>query len=248
MRIRLTPHGSLREAVLAGMVLATLSPAVSTAAGDYEAVPVANGGRIAGQVRVAGSPATLPPLQVFKNKKVCGETVTNDALVMGHDGALRYAVVNLEGVRRGLAPEAETVNVIDNRGCHFDPHVLTASVGQWLVFRNTDPVLHNARARLDGRTLFNIAIPTGREKRRPLVEPGLIQIDCDVLHTWMRAYVFVARDPYHAVSDLDGAYEIRDIPPGHYTVRVWHERLGEQRKEVEVAAGKVTTLDFELGR
>ena len=216
-------------------------------AGGYEAIAVEDGGGIAGVVRVSKPPPALPPLEVFKNKQVCGETVPNEALVLGPDGAVRYAVVHLQGIARGRAPEAEAVNVIDNRVCRFVPHVVAASVGHWLVFKNSDPVLHNSDARLGKKTLFNIAIPPGREPRRPLVEPGLVRITCDVRHTWMEAYVFVAEHPYHAVTDASGEYEIRGIPPGRHTLRVWHERLGEQQKEVEVHAGKITTLDFDLG-
>jgi hypothetical protein len=213
----------------------------------YEAVAVGDGGGVAGVVRVAKPlPPRLPPLEVFKSKEVCGETVPDDALVVAPDGALRYAVVSLEGIDRGLAPEAETVTVIDNVGCSFVPRVVSASVGQWLLFRNSDPILHNADGRMQGRTVFNVGLPKGREVRRPLVEPGIIEIGCDVRHTWMKAWVFVAVHPYHAVTDSEGAYEIRGVPPGHYVVRVWHERLGEHRKEVDVEAGKIAPLDFEL--
>jgi hypothetical protein len=218
-----------------------------TPAAGYEAVAVPDGGTIAGVVRVAKPlPAPLPPLEVYKNRSVCGETVPSDALVVAPDGGLRYAVVTLDGITRGRAPEPEVVTSIDNVGCRFVPHVVSASVGQWLLFRNSDPILHNADGRLAGRTLFNVALPRGREVRRPLVEPGLIEITCDVRHTWMRAYVLVADHPYHAVTDAEGAYEIRHVPPGPHAVRLWHERLGERREEVKVEPGKITTLDFEL--
>jgi plastocyanin len=221
--------------------------AAPTSVAGYEAAAVIHGGTVAGVVRVAKPlPPPLPPLDVFKSKSVCGETVPNEALVVASDGALRYAVVSFEDVRRGQAPEAETVTVIDNLGCRFLPRVVSASVGQWLLFRNSDPVLHNADGRMDGRTVFNIGLPKGREVRRPLVEPGLIEITCNVRHTWMKAWAFVAVHPYHAVTDAEGAYEIRDVPPGHYVVWVWHERLGEHRKEVDVEAGKVVSLDFVL--
>jgi plastocyanin len=228
-------------------LVSLVMPASPATAGEYTAVAVPDGGAIGGAVRVSNPPASLPPLEVFKNKAVCGETVPNDALLIGKDGGVRYTVVHLQGISRGRAPEAEAINVIDNRDCRFVPRVVTASVGQWLVFRNSDPVLHNADARIGAKPLFNIAITPGGEVRRPLVEPGLVKINCDVRHTWMEAYAFVAEHPYHTVTDASGEYEIRDIPPGRYTVRVWHERLGEQQKEVEVHAGKMAPLDFDLG-
>jgi hypothetical protein len=237
----------VRVAQLFSIALAVPLVAQSAAAAGYESVAVSNGGSIVGVVRVAKPlPSPPPPLEVFKNKAVCGATVPNETLVIAADGALRYAVVALEGITRGRAPEPEAFTVIDNVDCRFVPHVASASVGQWLIFRNSDPILHNADGRLGRTTLFNVGLPKGREVRRPLVEPGLVEITCDVRHTWMKAYVFVAEHPYHAVTDIEGAYEIRDVPPGRHAVRVWHERLGEQHKEANVEGGKLTILDFEL--
>ena len=232
--------------------LVVVAPALA-----YDSVSVENPGRLTGTVEVAKPfPGSLPPLEVFKSKAVCGDSVPDESLIVSGDGAVRYAIVSLEGITRGQAPEAEAVTVIDNVGCRFVPHVASASVGQWLLFRNSDPILHNADGRMvavdggkvgkSGKTVFNVGLPRGREVRRPLVEPGLIEITCDVRHTWMKAWVFVAPHPYHAVTDAEGAYEIGGVPAGRYTLRVWHERLGEQRKEVAVEAGKTTTVDFEL--
>jgi plastocyanin len=226
------------------LALALVTPTVGASA--YEAIAVDAGGEIVGVVRATKAPPAPPPLPVFKNSDVCGATVTDDSLVIGPGGTLRYAIVTLEDIARGQAPEAEAVTVIDNVDCRFVPHVATASVGQWLLFRNSDPILHNADGRLGKRTLFNVALPTGREVRRPLVEPGLVEITCDVRHTWMKAYVFVASHPYHAVTDAAGAYVIGSVPAGTYNARVWHERLGEQRQEVHVEPSKTTTLDFDL--
>jgi hypothetical protein len=50
------------------------------------------------------------------------------------------------------------------------------------------------------------------------------------------------------VSDKDGHYEIDDIPPGQYTVGVWHPKLKGPAKPATVAAGKPVTVDFTLSR
>src|SRR5262249_48756366 len=132
---------------------------------------------------------------------------------------------------------------LDNRGCRFEPHVQTAEVGQWLELRNSDPVLHNADARLGQETLFNVALTPGREGRKPIARPGLIAITCDVRHTWLTPYVAVADHPYHTVTDAYGAYELRDVPPGSYTLRVWHETLGTREQPLTVPAGATATAD-----
>ena len=204
-------------------------------------------GNVAGTIRLAGTAPTRPALEVFKNQEVCGKTVPDDRLVIGPDGGVRYAVVTIEGVRGGKKPERDLTLVLDNRGCRFDPHVQTAEVGQWLDLRNSDPVLHNADARLGQETLFNVALTPGRQVRKPLARAGLIAITCDVRHTWMSAFVAVADHPYHTVTDAYGAYEIRDLPPGTYTLRVWHETLGTREQPVTVTAGGTTAADVGYG-
>jgi uncharacterized membrane protein len=56
----------------------------------------------------------------------------------------------------------------------------------------------------------------------------------------MRAYVYSSRHPYVAITDANGNYEIKDLLPGKYTVRFWHEGFEENSREVEVKTGEVS--------
>jgi hypothetical protein len=223
---------------LAGLLLAVGMGFVSPLG-----VAAAERGSLSGVVRLEGSAPARPPLPVFKHAEICGESVPDDRLVVGPGGGLRFAVVTLEGVRGGDKPERDAEHVLDNVHCRFEPHVQVAEVGQWLEITNSDPVLHNADARLGSDTLFNVALTPGRRVRRPLARPGRIALTCDVRHTWMSAFVIVTEHPYHTVTDAYGAYEIRDVPPGHYTVSVWHEQLGTRDMPVDIEAGRTTTAD-----
>jgi hypothetical protein len=200
-------------------------------------------GVVAGAVRLEGPAPTRPALPVFKHREVCGEGVPDERLLVGPGGGVRNAVVTVEGVRGGLKPERDLTHVLDNRECRFVPHVQVAEVGQWLEIRNSDPVLHNADARIGKETLFNVGLWPDRRVRKPLARAGLVAITCDVRHTWMSAYVAVAEHPYHAVTDAYGAYEIRDVPPGRYTVKIWHEELGTIERAVDVETGATATFD-----
>jgi len=226
----------MRTALLLRGAAAALLVASRVAAGGSGAI-------VSGTVRLAGPPPARPPLTVFKNPEICGATVPDDRLLVGPGGGLRYAVVTLAGVRGGKKPERDLTLVLDNRGCRFEPHVQTAEVGQWLELRNSDPILHNADARIGPETLFNVALTPGREVRKPLARPGLVAIVCDVRHTWMSAFVDVADHPYHTVTDAYGAYEIRDVPPGAYTLRVWHEELGTREQPLTVKEGETASAD-----
>jgi hypothetical protein len=214
--------------------------AVLLAAGTPEAGVL---GTLTGTVRLAGPAAQRPPLPVVKHREVCGDGVPDERLVVGPGGGVRYAVVTVEGVRDGKKVERDATLVLDNRACRFDPHVQVAEVGQWLEIVNSDPILHNADARLGQQTLFNVGLMPGRRVRKPLTQPGLIAITCDVRHTWMSAFIAVADHPYHGVTDAYGAYEIRHVPPGTYQVRIWHEELGTREERVSLEAGATALVD-----
>lgn len=223
-----------------GLVTLLLSPSFAMA---YDEVVVKSSGSIKGSVKLEGKAPKLPPLEIFKFEQVC-KNVPDESLVVGPSRGIRYAVVTLEGITRGKAVEKEAVHELDNIRCRFVPHVLVASVGQFLLLKNTDPILHTAHARFqDGQPDFNVGLYPGRVSRKPLVSPGFATILCEV-HPWMSAYVPITEHPYHAVTDLYGEYLIGDIPPGAYRLKVWHERLGTQEKQVEIKEGKTFAIDF----
>ena len=227
------------------IALASLLGVAATTSATYRETVVANGGRITGTVRVTGVVTPLPAQPVFKEKDFCG-SVPDERLVVDATGNLAGAVVHLAGIETGKpVPKSELVR-LDNRRCAFVPHVATASVGQTLEMRNEDPFLHDAHAIRGAETLFNLAIPKGRTVRHVLDSPGIAHVNCNVRHTWMHAYLFVAEDPYHAVTGGGGRFVLDDVPPGTYAITVWHEILGGRERRVTVAPGETATVDFEL--
>ena len=55
--------------------------------------------------------------------------------------------------------------------------------------------------------------------------------------------MFVAEHPFVVVTGADGSFCLADVPAGSYTVKYWHERLGEGSAQVTVTAGGATTAD-----
>ena len=217
----------------------------SSVAAAYEEIAVGNGATIQGTVKFEGKLPKLPPLQITKSKEVC-RNVPNETLIVGAGQGIRYAVVTLEGITKGLAVEKEAIHEVDNLGCRFVPHVLAASVGQFVVFKNSDPILHTAHALFtSGQPQFNVGLYPGKVSRKPLVTPGVVKIICEV-HPWMSAYIVVTDHPYYSVTDVYGEYLISDIPAGSYRLKVWHETLGTEEKPVEVKAGGSQNVDFVL--
>lgn len=226
-------------------VALALALSASAGAAAYRGGPVADGGRIVGRVRAVGDVARLPPQPVFKEREFCGGETTDERLVIDDAGDVANAVVYLVGITAGKAVPTGAVR-LDNRKCAFVPHVVAATVGQTLEVRNEDPFLHDAHAILGTRTLFNRAIPKGTTIHQILDTPGIAHVNCNVRHTWMHAYLFVAENPYHVVTSPDGTFALDEVPPGTYRVAVWHELLGSQERSVTVAPGKAVTMDFDF--
>jgi hypothetical protein len=224
-------------------LVALLFVALPSTLHAYDEIVVKDGAKIHGAVKVEGKLPKLPPLQISKYKEVCKD-VPNESLIVGPAQGLRYAVVTLEGVGKGKAVEKETVHELDNIKCRFSPHVQAASVGQFVVIKNSDPILHTAHALFTNeQPQFNVGLYPGRVIRKPLIAAGIVKIGCEV-HPWMTAYIAVAEHPYHTISDIYGEYELTDIPPGTYQLKVWHESLGTQEKRIEVKPAAAQKVDF----
>ena len=219
------------------------------AAAEYEGYDVRDGGAIRGRVRVSGTVAAPTAHAVQKDVTVCGHAVEDRSLLVGQKGALANAVVFLSGIEAGKAIDVEAPATLDNRACRFEPHVQSLSVGQSLVISNSDPVLHNTHSYvLDGGrgNRFNLALARqGTQIRKRVALPGLHQVKCDAGHTWMNAYFYAFEHPYHTVVGPEGTFELEAVPPGTYTLHVWHETLGRLEATVRVRSGEdVTVSDF----
>jgi hypothetical protein len=71
----------------------------------------------------------------------------------------------------------------------------------------------------------------------------MVRFKCDV-HGWMAAHVGVVAHPYFAVSDEAGRFEIKDLPPGAYTLEAWHEKFGRTTAQVTVGEKQAQTVAF----
>jgi plastocyanin len=227
-------------------MLAMLGWPVSSIA--YEAVAVSNGGAIVGAVKYAGDPPPPEKITVTKDEKVCGsEPKVSEALVVGPDKGIQNVVVSLTDIQKGKALQKPAQNpVLDQKNCEYHPHAQIFPAGATLDITNSDDVLHNVKTASVANPPVNIAQPKFKKKiSQVFAKPEVIKVQCDV-HGWMRAVLVSAEHPYYALTDAHGSYRIADVPPGKYTLKVWHETLGEQTKEVTVTAKEDTQAAFEL--
>lgn len=232
--------------VLAAPLLAVL--AWPMASFGYEAVTVSNGGTIVGEVKYAGDPPPPEKISVTKDEKVCGsEPKLTKSLVVGPDKGIQNVVVSLTDIQKGKAVQkpAQTPT-LDQKNCEYHPHAQIFPAGSTLDILNSDDVLHNIKTASSVNAPINIAQPKFKKKiSQVFAKPEIIKVQCDV-HGWMRAVLVTADHPYYALTDEHGSYRIPDVPPGKYTLKVWHETLGEQTKEVTVKEKEDAKVAFEL--
>ena len=126
---------------------------------------------------------------------------------------------------------------IDQMNCRYHPHVFGMRVGQKLEIVNSDPTLHNIHALPKNSKQFNIAQPKQGMKMSQKFDKSevMVKIKCEV-HNWMASYVGVLDHPFYAVSNTEGTFTIKDLPPGTYELEAWHEKFGTQTATVTVGA------------
>lgn len=172
------------------------------------------------------------------------------------DGAFAETVVVNNGtlqnvfvyVKSGLgdlkfSPPAESV-VLDQDGCRYHPHVIGVQVGQELIIRNSDGILHNIHPVPTVNKGFNLGQPVKMDSKKKFDQPEvMIPVKCDV-HDWMQGYIGVVAHPYFAVTGADGTFTLPNLPPGTYTLEAWHEEYGTQTLEVTVGEKETKDVEF----
>lgn len=156
----------------------------------------------------------------------------------------RYqAVVFIDHVNGQFPPTAGTVH-ISQKGLQFQPHIQPVLKGTTVDFTNDDTVAHNVSSPPGSATVFNLGIyGPGVTKTETFSNPGVVTLLCSV-HPEMLGYILVLQNPYYAMVDKSGNFEIKNVPPGSYTLKVWDEKLKEASQSVTVEAGKTVNVEF----
>jgi len=194
---------------------------------------------IAGRIQLEGprpEPVEIPVVAKSPKYPVdgCGASKRSPRLLVSAEGGVANAVVWLQAAAEAQTPAVTAA--MDQQACEFIPHVLLVPKGSTVAIGSSDPILHNLRIFREAEMLMHEWQPPAPQPNAiawRFDEPGRFLVRCGV-HAWMSAWVIVADHPYYALSDSDGNFTIPQVPPGAYTLQVWHEALGGQQQSLVV--------------
>ena len=213
----------------------------------YEEGAVSNGGTISGVVKFKGKAPKPKKLKITKDKKACAKSPKTDPSLIVSGGKVVNAVVSITGIKKGKKMKPLKVT-LDQNGCEYRPHVLAFPAGSTVSILNPDRILHNIHTYSKNNKPINRAQPKFKKRLKVVFsKPEVISAKCDV-HSWMSGWFFVAGNPYYSVTGAKGSFKLTDVPPGTYTVEVWHETLGKQSQKVTVKPKEEVEITFELAK
>lgn len=150
-------------------------------------------------------------------------------------------VLFLEGEQEKARPQPR-MPTISQKGRRFDPPLLVVTTGTVVAFPNDDVVFHNVFSLSRGNAFDLGTYGKGTAKERAFASPGLVKVHCNI-HPEMVSHVLVLETSLTAISDTGGRFNLTDVPDGKYVLRLWHPLADEQRHPVEVAGGRLRTVD-----
>jgi plastocyanin len=203
--------------------------------------PEAFAADIVGVVIFKGTPPAEKEITPLMDNADCAAsyktTPTTHFYVVGPKGELADVIVSLKGVTGKSTGATASPVVMDQKGCLYTPSILAVQTGQKITVKNSDTCVHNVHDKptVDGNSESNdVQVPGGADLTYTFAKPEpFLKFQCDV-HPWMFAWVSVFDSPYFCVSDKDGKFVIKNVPPGKYTVEAVHRKLGSKTLEVEV--------------
>ena len=130
--------------------------------------------------------------------------------------------------------------VMDQFHLAFSPHVLVVLKGTTVDFKNEDAVGHNVywpAINRNRKLAHNMGTwPQGISKPFTFTELGDVPLLCNV-HPEMSGYIVVVPTPYFALTDKEGSFTIKNVPPGQYTLKTWSEEAKPVTQAMTVGAG-----------
>jgi plastocyanin len=248
----------IARVVVLGLAAQTLWLSAGCKSGDsgakpavtYSQIDAQTAGTVEGVIQLAGKAPERVAIDMAQDPAcaMSGQGPNSSEEYVVNDGKIANVFVYVKdglGNRVYAAPSAPAV--LNQKGCRYAPHVIGVMAGQPVEFDTSDPTMHNINVQptVPGDPALNTSqAPNGRPERHVFNQPEtMIPVRCNN-HPWMQAYINVAANPFFAVSDDQGHYVIRGLPPGTYTLVADQEKRGTKEQSITVASHQTTQAGF----
>ena len=246
--VRMTTNSLTLIATLTVVICMSSQPAVKAGGPPSSANKPTATATLRGVVKLEGRTPKATPINMAADPSCAKQhptPVLSQEVVTDAKGGLQNVVVFVaDGLsQQTFEPPSQPV-VLDQKGCMYEPHVLAMQANQRMEVVNDDPTSHNIHPIPANNREWNKSEPPGSKAEETFPrEETAIPVKCNI-HPWMRGYVAVFKHPYFAVTGKDGSFDLSSLPPGTYTIKAWHEKLGTSTQKITVSANETKAIDF----
>lgn len=202
-------------------------------------------GTVHGTLRVPpGSQTVTPVVQAYAGQAAS----LPDPQPIVH-GLVTDAVLWIEGLPAAAESSMAAPKVrpqMAQKGQNFVPRVVAVTAGQAVDFPNFDPIFHNAFSVSPIKRFDLGKYPRGQSRKVIFSKSGVVQVFCDI-HANMAGFVRVVPSRAVAMPDGYGEFAIEGVPPGTYTLRVWHPDFPQMERKIQVPEGGDLEVQLDFG-
>jgi plastocyanin len=210
--------------------------------------PTSAGATVRGSVRFTGNVPAAKATSMAADP-VCARqhptpVMAQEVMVDGNGELENVIVFVSEGLGERTFDTPAQPAVVEQKGCLYQPHVLAVRANQTLQLVNDDQTSHNIHPQPANNREWNKAEPPGSKLEEAFAREEIaIPVKCNV-HPWMRGYIAVFKHPFFEVTGKDGKFNLSNLPPGTYTIKAWHEKLGTSTQTVTISANETKEISF----
>ncbi len=110
----------------------------------------------------------------------------------------------------------------------FSPPLVVIPSGSHIFFPNKDDTSHSVYSFSQSKK-FTVDLYKSTDKIPSLVfdQEGVVILGCNI-HDWMSATIVIVDTAYYGLGQTESLV-INDVPPGEYSVKVWHKNIDQEK-------------------